>query len=174
MQPPEVDRITGNRGISGKNISLNVYEEDIELHNQTYSAAKQVSETPRAWNYTIETWISVGGWAFTDAGSTQTAWSNMVSSAANRAAFISSLEQFMITYGFDGVDLDWENPGASDRGGSSEDGANSVLLVKQMRSAFGTKYGISPVEMESYVDWFNLMAYDLHGTGDVTDTWTGP
>jgi len=27
--------------------------------------------------------------------------------------------------------------------------------------------------MEPYVDWFNLMAYDLHGTWDATDIYTG-
>ena len=59
----------------------------------------------------LETWISVGGWAFTDPGSTATAWSNMAASSANRAAFIASLLQFMKTYGFDGADLDWEYPG---------------------------------------------------------------
>lgn len=32
----------------------------------------------------------------------------MSSSAANRQAFVTSLIQFMDTYGFDGVDIDWE------------------------------------------------------------------
>lgn len=57
-----------------------------------------------------------------------------------------------------------------------------------MRAAWGTNYGISvtlptsywylqgfkPVEMETYVDWFNFMAYDLHGTWDATDIYEGP
>ncbi|KAI9650603.1 hypothetical protein NHQ30_000621 [Ciborinia camelliae] len=136
----------------------------------------------------LETWISVGGWSFTDSGSTRKAWSNMASSSTNRAAFIASLIQFMKTYSFDGVDLDWEYPGTSDRGGSTEDGANFVLLLSDMRAAFGQSYGISvtlpasesylqgflPVEMEEYVDWFNFMAYDLHGTWDATDIYAGP
>lgn len=61
----------------------------------------------------LQTWISIGGWSFSDPGSTLTAWSTMASSSSNRAAFISNLVQFMKTYGFDGVDLDWEYPGQS-------------------------------------------------------------
>lgn len=104
----------------------------------------------------------------------------MASSAANRAKFISSLKLFMDQYGFQGVDLDWEYPGTSDRGGKLEDTQNLVALVKEMRASFGTKYGISltlapdywylrffdPKAMEPYVDWFGFMAYDLHGSWD--------
>lgn len=74
----------------------------------------------------LETWISVGGWSFTDPGPTQTAFSDMVSSSANRQSFISGLVEFMSTYGFDSVDLDWEYPGADDRGGVSADTENYV------------------------------------------------
>ena len=95
----------------------------------------------------------------------------MVSSQSNRAKFIGNLRQFMDTYAFDGVDLDWEYPGADDRGGESGDSANYVLLTKEMRAAFGTKYGISMTLPTSYwylqhfdlpgiqqhIDWFNLM-----------------
>jgi chitinase len=36
----------------------------------------------------------------------------MASTAANRKQFITNLIKFMDTYGFDGVDLDWEYPTA--------------------------------------------------------------
>ncbi|KAI4204800.1 MAG: hypothetical protein LQ350_000866 [Teloschistes chrysophthalmus] len=112
----------------------------------------------------------------------------MASSQGNRAKFISGLMQFMSTYGFDGVDLDWEYPGADDRGGVKEDTANYVLLAQELKAAFGSKYGISMTLPTSYwylqhfdlpgiqqhIDWFNLMAYDLHGVWDKDSKFVGP
>ena len=149
----------------------------------------------------LQTWISVGGWSFTDrkhpslskthcvdqalliidnsvAGPTRTAFSSLAGSPSNRQTFISGVIKFMDTYGFDGVDLDWEYPASDDRGGGDSDTANYILLVKDMKSAFGSKYGLSmtlPTSywylqhfdlagIQPYVDWFNFMAYDLHGT----------
>lgn len=101
----------------------------------------------------------------------------MASSSNNRQTFINGLIKFMDTYGFDGVDLDWEYPAADDRGGVAADKENYVALVKDLKSAFGTDYGLSVTLPTSYwylqhfdlesmqdsVDWFNFMAYDLHG-----------
>uniref|UniRef100_A0A093XDC7 chitinase n=1 Tax=Talaromyces marneffei PM1 TaxID=1077442 RepID=A0A093XDC7_TALMA len=119
---------------------------------------------------------------------TRTAFSDMVSNAANRRAFIGSLQNFMQTYGFNGVDIDWEYPAASDRGGVLVDTANFAELVAEMRSTWGTSYGISVTlpssywylqgidvtTMQRYVDWFNFMSYDIHGVWDATDRYTGP
>jgi chitinase len=101
----------------------------------------------------LQTWVSVGGWSFNDATNTpntQKAFSDMASSVANRVALITSLTQFMTTYGFDGVDIDWEYPGASDRGGVKADTANFVTLLQELRASFGTKYGISATLPSSY------------------------
>jgi chitinase len=136
----------------------------------------------------LQTWISVGGWSFTDPGPTRSAFSDMASNSGNRQKFINGLVKFMDTFGFDGVDLDWEYPGADDRGGKSEDTANYVLLTQELKAAFGSKYGISMTLPTSYwylqhfdlkgiqdhVDWFNLMAYDLHGTWDSVSKFVGP
>ncbi|KAF5711921.1 (trans)glycosidase [Fusarium mundagurra] len=115
----------------------------------------------------LQTWIAIGGGSF----STKT-WSSMAASSESRSAFISSLKSFMETYSFQGVDLDWEFPATSDA-------ANLVTLVQELRAAFGKDYGISaavPADwgsiqgfnaagMGKYVDFFNFMAYDLHGWG---------
>ncbi|KAI9798404.1 MAG: hypothetical protein M1833_004798 [Piccolia ochrophora] len=128
----------------------------------------------------MQTWIAIGGFDFSNEGPTRTTWSDMSSNEANRAAFITSLVQFMDQYGFQGVDLDWEYPVAPERGGKKGDTANLVALVTEMRAAFGTKYGISlalapdywylrhfdPKGMEPSVDFFGFMAYDLHGSWD--------
>lgn len=86
----------------------------------------------------------------------------------------------MATYDFQGVDLDWEYPAGSERGGGKADTENYVALVQEMRTAFGRQFGISLTlapdywylrgfdakAMEPYVDWFGFMAYDLHGSWD--------
>ncbi|KAE9377607.1 glycoside hydrolase family 18 protein [Stipitochalara longipes BDJ] len=136
----------------------------------------------------LQTFISVGGWSFTDPGPTQKAYTNMVSSAGNRATFIKNIMKFMSSYGFDGVDLDWEYPGADDRGGVPADTANYVALVKEMSAAFGSKYQLTVTiptsfwylqhfdvaNMQDSIGWFNLMAYDLHGVWDAESKFVGP
>ncbi|KAI0552393.1 hypothetical protein F4679DRAFT_535452 [Xylaria curta] len=136
----------------------------------------------------LQTWVSVGGWDFNDPGPTQTTFSDIVASATNRATFIASLKSFMAKYGFQGIDIDWEYPGAPDRSGKPGDTANFVTLLKEMRASFGTSYGISatipasywylrwfdPINMAPYVDFFNLLSYDLHGPWDKTVVDIGP
>ncbi|KAH6638816.1 glycoside hydrolase superfamily, partial [Boeremia exigua] len=129
---------------------------------------------------TLKTWIAIGGWNFNDPGPTRTTFSDLSKTAARRSRFITSLKSFLTAHGFQGVDLDWEYPGAPDRGGVPEDTDNYVLLLKEMRASFGTQFGISiatpasywylrwfkPKEMQQYVDWFGVMTYDLHGPWD--------
>ena len=102
-------------------------------------------------NPDMQVLLSVGGWNFPSAY-----FSEMASTADNRAAFIASCQDYMDTYGFDGIDLDWEYPGSdartdpvkmtcesfkttTDKGGdAANDGANLLALVKEMRAAFGS------------------------------------
>ncbi|KAJ5501720.1 Glycoside hydrolase superfamily [Penicillium expansum] len=118
----------------------------------------------------LQAFISIGGWSFTDPGPTQKAYTNMVSSEGNRAMFINNIINFMETYGFDGADLDWEYPGADDRGGVPADTANYVALCKEMSAAFGSKFQLTVTiptsywylqhfdlaKMQDSISWFNL------------------
>ncbi|KAJ5921194.1 CAZyme family GH18 [Penicillium verhagenii] len=139
----------------------------------------------------LQAWLSVGGWSFNDATNTpdtQHAFSDMVGSSANRQAFITSLRNFMQTYGFDGVDIDWEYPAADDRGGVAADFSNFPTFLAELRASFGSALGISTtlpssywylqhfdvLNMEPSVDWFNFMSYDIHGVWDSSNKFTGP
>ncbi|KAI4122687.1 MAG: hypothetical protein LQ338_005669 [Usnochroma carphineum] len=130
--------------------------------------------------------VALGGWTFNDNGTaTQPVYSNMVGSPGNRAKFISNLLSFLREYAFDGVDFDWEYPGAPDRGGHPDDGKNFVIFLKELKDAIGnqpTPYIVSFTVPTSYwylrwfdlkaadhVDWINVMSYDLHGVWDSTN-----
>ena len=73
--------------------------DQVDLYNR-FTALKGSSPS-------LETWISIGGWAMNDPGSTLTTFSDLAASATAQTAFIDSLKSFLIEYGFDGVDIDW-------------------------------------------------------------------
>lgn len=102
----------------------------------------------------------------------------MASTRTNREIFIGSLVSFLLKYGLDGVDIDWEYPGALDRGGIDADVDNFVQLMSEIKDAFArentgweasitlpTSYWylrhFNINRLQKYVSFFNLMSYDL-------------
>ncbi|KAJ7155586.1 hypothetical protein C8R46DRAFT_1196404 [Mycena filopes] len=139
-------------------------------------------------NPTLQVFLSIGGWTFNDPP-TQNIFSDLVGSATNTRTFISSLLKVFEAYGFDGLDVDWEYPGASDRGGIPADTKNYVTFMAAVKQAFsGPGYGLTFTAPSSFwylqhfdlpgllkqADWVNVMTYDLHGIWDGTDIWIGP
>ncbi|KAL8692321.1 MAG: hypothetical protein Q9218_002638, partial [Villophora microphyllina] len=134
--------------------------------------------------------VAIGGWAFNDPP-TQSLFSDMATSEVNRQIFVKSLTDFLTKYNLDGVDIDWEYPAAPDRGGKVDDTEGYVLLMSDIRDAFDqinpaweatvtvpTSYwylrGFDVTSLQDYVDWFNVMSYDLHGMWDQHNKFTGP
>ncbi|XP_058838289.1 acidic mammalian chitinase-like [Topomyia yanbarensis] len=107
-------------------------------------------------------------------------YSRMASSSVTRSAFIQSLVSMLKTYGFDGCDLDWEYPVL--RGGNPEDRVNFIALLSDMKTRFNGEglllsIAVAPTkdfhrssynvpEINRYVDFVNLMTFNLHGYWD--------
>ncbi|KAF4454651.1 hypothetical protein F53441_2885 [Fusarium austroafricanum] len=138
----------------------------------------------------LKVFIAIGGWAFNDPGPTVTTFSDIARSDANQRTFIKSLISFMATYGFDGVDIDWEYPAADDREGREEDFDNLPKFLSNIKSALkqsGERNGLSIAipasywylqhfdleKISKYVDHFNVMTYDFHGAWDTPKSWLG-
>jgi chitinase len=130
----------------------------------------------------LKTLISVGGWTWSEK------FSDVALTEQSRAIFADSCLQFILKYGFDGVDLDWEYPvggGEADNINRPEDKQNFTLLLKKIRETFdaqsakdgktylltiaagaGSSYAANTELnlIHQYVDYIQLMTYDIHGS----------
>ena len=121
--------------------------------------------------------LAIGGW---NEGGKK--YSAMAKTPDSRKKFIESVVDFLSSHGFDGFDLDWEYPGAQDRDGAWDDKQNFADLVEEMSRAFRThnwllSAAVSPAKfrvndgydvarVSEYLDFINVMTYDLHGSWD--------
>ena len=126
--------------------------------------------------------ISIGGWTWSSN------FSAAASTASSRAAFVTSCVDFMKTYGFNGIDIDWEYPVSGGlSGGTTADTANFTALLTDFRAALdaqgraeGKHYDLTiaapagpsiiknldVAAIAKPLDWMNVMSYDFHGSWD--------
>jgi len=131
----------------------------------------------------LKTLISLGGWTLSGN------FSDISMTADSRSGFIDSCVQFMLTHGFDGIDVDWEYPGGGGLGSNTarpEDTENFTLLLAEFRQALDAQGDylltiaapaapsiISNMELPAiaeHLDWINVMAYDYYGAWDLSAT----
>lgn len=135
-------------------------------------------------NPQLQTLISVGGWTWSGR------FSDVALTDASRTAFANSCVDFIIRYGFDGVDIDWEYPVSGGLAGNvtrTADKQNFTLLLAKLRerldirgAADNRSYlltiagGCGPLfvmntelgSLHQYLDFANIMTYDIHGSWD--------
>jgi chitinase len=120
-------------------------------------------------NRDLKVLLSVGGW-----GSGR--FSEMASDESNRLSFSQDCARMVREYGLDGIDIDWEYPtvGWAGISASQDDTRNFTLLMRDLRTALGedklltlasvcTADYIDFKAILPYVDYVNVMAYDMAG-----------
>ncbi|HTX18324.1 MAG TPA: glycosyl hydrolase family 18 protein [Bacteroidota bacterium] len=114
--------------------------------------------------------------SFGGAGTTQTTNFGVVTAdSILRKIFVANIVSHLSAYHYDGADLDWEGPS------TVAERSNEVTFIRQLREAFRAKdttwlitmaVGASDwsgqwrdfTTLSQYVDWFNAMEYDFHGS----------
>lgn len=140
----------------------------------------------------LQTLISVGGWGWS------ARFSDVALTEASRAKFARSCVKFMLQYGFDGVDIDWEYPGGGGDPRNVErpqDPDNFILLLAELRHqldlqgeqdgrhylltiaapAGASQYrNLSLDQIHPSLDWINIMTYDYAGPWSEVTSFNAP
>ncbi|OCK75262.1 glycoside hydrolase family 18 protein [Lepidopterella palustris CBS 459.81] len=134
--------------------------------------------------------LSFGGWTFSTDPSTYMIFRNGVT-AANRNTLATNIANFIKAHNLDGVDIDWEYPGAPDipgiPPGSMSDGSNYAAFLSVLRGLLPDKsvsiaapasyWYLKPFpikEISQTVDYIIFMTYDLHGQWDYGNKFSDP
>lgn len=149
------------------------YRSDWNTQRPYWGNFKELADLKKQ-NPHLKTLISVGGWTLSDT------FSVMAETPEGRRNFAKNAVKFCKQYGFDGIDIDWEYPGYTPHQGRPQDKVNFTLLLAEVHAAVkaanppllvtiaapagSTNYKNMEVnKIHHYLDWINLMTYDLHG-----------
>lgn len=115
-------------------------------------------------------------------GTCESGLSEMAADSLKRESLAQDCARIVDQYGIDGIDFDWEFPGAV--GGTPDDYANFLEVLKAVRrnlpegklltlAAGGDLAGMDVDNVPAFLeqlDYVNVMAYDLSGTPDTHHT----
>ncbi|XP_026476620.1 acidic mammalian chitinase-like [Ctenocephalides felis] len=151
--------------------SVRILDPNNEINNGGLRKLKELKNI----NPKVQISVAIGGW---NEGSAT--YSNVAANDALRANLVNSIVAFTKEHGLDGFDIDWEYP--AQRGGAIADKANYIKLLKELRARFdaegwflsaavaapesyiASSYDVP--QMSKYLDFINIMAYDMHGPWD--------
>ncbi|CAL9226113.1 unnamed protein product [Arabidopsis halleri] len=161
---------------------LNAETNQITIATWNQSPFHAFTETVQRRNPRVQTLLSIGG-----GNANKDAFASMASNPNSRQSFIQSTITVARSYGFHGLDLDWEYPRnaaeMSDFGTllqewrsaveaeSSSSGKPALILTAAVYYSSNYQGVLYPVlAISNSLDWVNLMAYDFYGPGwtDVT------
>jgi chitinase len=170
----------------GSDLKIQLGYPDVDQANITQLNALKKS------NPNLKTIISVGGWDWSGR------FSDVARTSTSRSTFADSCVSFLVKYGFDGIDIDWEYPvsgGLLTNTRRPEDKKNFTLLLETLRSkldARGKKDGKHYIltfagaagswytkntelsTLSEYVDYANIMTYDFHGIWEQYTNFNAP
>ncbi len=156
-------------------LSIALADESIDLQN--FESLRNL----KSKNKNLRTLISIGGWDYSKY------FSDAALNDTNRNLFAQNCLNFVLKYGFDGIDIDWEYPvsgGMSTNIYRTADKQNYTLLLKTLKAKLneqknkdGRNYYLTAAggtsnwylnkiecsKITAYLDHIFIMAYDLNG-----------
>ncbi|MEO1259234.1 MAG: glycoside hydrolase family 18 protein [Bacteroidota bacterium] len=134
----------------------------------------------------LKTILSIGGWTYS------VNFSDTAADPVKLQRFVDSAYNLMTTYGFDGIDVDWEIPVEGGNGIKHRpaDKENFTTMLQALRDKIGKDKlltiasparpafndNIEVEKVSNILDWINIMAYDYHGPwpGDTVTNFNAP
>ncbi|OJJ06595.1 hypothetical protein ASPVEDRAFT_200629, partial [Aspergillus versicolor CBS 583.65] len=160
------------------------WEVDVSGLQEQFDGLKELKD--------IQKILSFGGWGFSTEPYTHNIFREGVKDG-NRQVLAANVAKFINDNDLDGVDFDWEYPGAQDIPGiepdSLDSGKNYAAFLKLVREALDedrtmsmalpASYwylkGFDPLtQYDEYMDYYVYMTYDLHGQWDWNNTFVNP